>query len=129
MTIEQIHEMVEIYAQAAENAMKAGFDGVEVHAANGYLLDQFLQSKTNHRDDAYGGSIENRFRLLREVVEGVTAVFGANRVGVRLSPNGVFSDISPEDASRRFIITTSSSLTSSSRAIAVTVSGGRSPSS
>ena len=90
------------YAAAAGRAKAAGFDGVEVHSANGYLLDQFLQSKTNHRIDAYGGSAENRFRLLKEVVEGVTGVFGAERVGVRLAPNGVFNDMGSPDYRETF---------------------------
>ncbi|MCA8925086.1 MAG: alkene reductase [Planctomycetes bacterium] len=91
------------YVAAAKRAKAAGFDGVEVHAANGYLLDQFLQSKTNHRDDVYGGSVANRFRLLREVVEGVNAVFGAGRVGVRLAPNGVFNDMGSPDFRETFL--------------------------
>ncbi|MDF7673501.1 alkene reductase [Acetobacteraceae bacterium ESL0709] len=76
------------YAQAARNALRAGFDGVQIHAANGYLLDQFLRDSTNHRTDQYGGSPENRIRLLREVTEAVIAAIGAERVGVRFSPNG-----------------------------------------
>lgn len=96
----ETHELsgvVADYVAATERAKAAGFDGVEVHSANGYLLDQFLQSKTNQRTDAYGGSLDNRFRLLREVLEGVTAVIGADRVGVRLSPNGVFNDMGSPD--------------------------------
>lgn len=91
------------YVAAARRAQEAGFDGVEVHAANGYLLDQFLQSKTNHRSDAYGGSLANRFRLLREVVEGVSEVFPARRVGVRLAPNGVFNDMGSPDFRETFL--------------------------
>ena len=94
---DEIPSIVEDYRRAAEGAKAAGFDGVEIHAANGYLLDQFLQSKTNHRQDAYGGSIENRYRFLGEVVDAVTNVFKVNRVAVRLSPNGNFNDMgSPE---------------------------------
>ena len=94
---DEIPGIVEDYRRAAEGAKAAGFDGVEIHSANGYLLDQFLQSKTNHRTDAYGGSIENRYRFLGEVVDAVTKVFPANRVAVRLSPNGNFNDMgSPE---------------------------------
>ena len=89
----EIPRVVEDYRRAAERAKAAGFDGVEVHAANGYLIDTFLQSKTNHRTDRYGGSIENRYRFLQEVVEGVTSVWPAQRVGVHLSPNGAFNDI------------------------------------
>jgi N-ethylmaleimide reductase len=82
------------YRRGAENAKKAGFDGVEVHGANGYLLDQFLQDGSNQRADQYGGSIENRARLLLEVVDQAIAVWGAGRVGVRLSPYGTFNDMS-----------------------------------
>lgn len=85
------------YVRAAENAKAAGFDGVEVHSANGYLLDQFLEDKTNHRTDAYGGSIENRSRLLLEVTDAVIDVWGKGRVGVRLSPYGKFSDMGDSD--------------------------------
>lgn len=90
------------YRAAAERAKAAGFDGIEVHSANGYLLDTFLQSRTNHRTDAYGGSIENRYRLLGEVLNAVTEVFPANRVGVRLSPNGVFNDMGSPDFREQF---------------------------
>ncbi len=82
----EIPGIVEDYAKAAKNAMDAGFDGVEIHGANGYLLDQFLRDGSNHRTDTYGGSIENRARLLLEVAEAVCGECGANRVGVRLSP-------------------------------------------
>jgi 2,4-dienoyl-CoA reductase-like NADH-dependent reductase (Old Yellow Enzyme family) len=100
---DELPAVVADYVAAARRAKDAGFDGIEVHAANGYLLDQFLQSKTNHRDDAYGGSVENRFRLLREVVEGVLEVFPANRVGVRLAPNGVFNDMGSPDYRETFL--------------------------
>lgn len=90
------------YVNAAQRAKAAGFDGVEIHAANGYLLDQFLQSKTNQRTDQYGGSVENRFRLLREIVTGVTEVFGPRRVAVRLAPNGVFNDMGSPDFRETF---------------------------
>ncbi len=82
----EIARVVGDYRQAAQNAKDAGFDAVEIHAANGYLIDQFLRDTANHRTDAYGGSIENRVRLLAEVVAAVTDVLGAGRVGVRLSP-------------------------------------------
>lgn len=98
----EIPRIVEDYHQAAERAKDAGFDGVEIHAANGYLLDQFLQSKTNHRTDFYGGSIENRYRILDEVVAEVVDVFGANRVGVRLAPNGAFNDMGSIDYREQF---------------------------
>ncbi len=100
---EEIAGVVGDYLRAAELAKAAGFDGLEVHSANGYLLDEFLQSKTNHREDAYGGSLENRFRLLREVVEAVTTVFPADRVGVRLSPNGIFNDMGSPDFRETFL--------------------------
>ena len=89
----EIPEIIEQYRQGAENALQAGFDGVEVHGANGYLLDQFLRDGTNHRTDEYGGSLENRARLLLEVTEAVVGVWGAQRVGVRLSPSGTFNDM------------------------------------
>ena len=85
--------IVEAYRQGALNAQAAGFDGVEVHGANGYLLDQFLQDKTNHRTDAYGGPVENRARLLLEVVDAVVSVWGAGRVGVHLAPRGDSQDM------------------------------------
>lgn len=90
------------YAQAATRAKAAGFDGVEVHSANGYLLDTFLQSKTNQRSDAYGASVENRYRLLDEVVTAVVDVFPANRVAVRLSPNGAFNDMGSPNYREQF---------------------------
>lgn len=87
----EIPGVVQSYADAAARALAAGFDGVEIHSANGYVLEQFLQAATNKRTDQYGGSIENQARLLFEVVEAVTKVVPANRVGVRLSPNGEFN--------------------------------------
>lgn len=86
LTVEEIAATVEDYRNAARNAKAAGFDGVEIHAANGYLIDQFLRDTSNKREDAYGGSIENRTRFLREVVDAVTEILGAERVGIRLSP-------------------------------------------
>ena len=94
--------LVDSYRQAALNAKEAGFDGVEIHAANGYLLDQFLRDGTNKRDDAYGGPVENRARLLFEVVEVVSKAFGAGRVGVRLSPAGSFNDMADSDPAATF---------------------------
>ena len=85
----EIAGVIEGYRQGAENALQAGFDGVEIHGANGYLIEQFLQSHSNLRTDRYGGSIENRVRFLMEVTQAVIGVWGANRVGVRLSPYGV----------------------------------------
>lgn len=97
LRVDEIPGLVQTYVDAARRAIEAGCDGIEIHSANGYLLDTFLQSKTNHRDDQYGGSMENRFRLLREVTEAVVAEVGADRVGVRLSPNGVFNDMGSPD--------------------------------
>ena len=88
LELHEIPGIVEAYRKGAENAKKAGFDGVEIHGANGYLLDQFLQDRTNHRTDAYGGSVENRARLLLEVTDAAISVFGAGRVGVHLAPRG-----------------------------------------
>ncbi len=88
LAIEEIPGIVEAYRRGAENAMAAGFDGVEIHGANGYLLDQFLQDSTNHRTDEYGGSIENRARLMLEVTDAVISVWGANRVAMHLAPRG-----------------------------------------
>jgi N-ethylmaleimide reductase len=90
----EIPGIVEKYAQAARNALEAGFDGAEVHAANGYLIDQFLRDHTNERTDRYGGSIENRSRFLLEVVDTVSAVAGAERTGARISPQNEQNDIS-----------------------------------
>jgi N-ethylmaleimide reductase len=86
---DEVSEVVESFRQAAKNALAAGFDGVEIHGANGYLIEQFLQSHTNLRTDRYGGSIENRTRFLMEIAQAAIEVWGANRVGVRLSPYGV----------------------------------------
>jgi len=93
LTLEEIPGIIEAYRVGAENAKKAGFDGVEIHGANGYLLDQFLQDKTNHRTDIYGGSIENRARLMLEVTDAVISVWGADRVGMHLAPRGDAHDM------------------------------------
>jgi N-ethylmaleimide reductase len=93
----EVAGVVEAFRQAARNAMAAGFDGVEVHGANGYLIEQFMQSRSNQRTDQYGGSIENRVRLLMEVTQAVVEVWGADRVGVRLSPYGVANDSGEAD--------------------------------
>jgi len=85
----EISGVIDAYRQGAKNALKAGFDGVEIHGANGYLIEQFLQSHTNLRTDQYGGGIENRTRFLMEVTQAVIEVWGAERVGVRLSPYGI----------------------------------------
>ena len=86
--LEEIPGLLDDYERATRNAVAAGFDGVQIHAANGYLIDQFLRDNANFRTDAYGGAPENRVRLLREVTERVAGVIGADRTGVRLSPNG-----------------------------------------
>lgn len=89
--------IVEQYRQAAINAKQAGFDGVEIHAANGYLLDQFLKDGSNHRTDNYGGSIENRTRLTLQVVAAVSEIMGSGKVGIRISPSGRFNSMSESD--------------------------------
>ncbi|MEM1271745.1 MAG: alkene reductase [Bacteroidota bacterium] len=99
---DEIPALIDGYRQGAENAKAAGFDGVEVHGANGYLLDQFLQSGTNHRTDQYGGSLENRARLLLEITKVVCEVWGSDRVGVRLSPNGTFNDMQDDHPTETF---------------------------
>ncbi|KDQ53947.1 hypothetical protein JAAARDRAFT_197051 [Jaapia argillacea MUCL 33604] len=91
LSISEIQEYIQLFTTAATNAMKAGFDGVEVHAANGYLIDQFLQDVTNRRKDEYGGSIENRCRFGLEVVDAVVKVVGAQKTGIRLSPWETFN--------------------------------------
>lgn len=88
LTEEDIPSLLDDYRTAAKNALDAGFDGVQIHAANGYLIDQFLRDGVNDRKDRYGGSIENRIRLLVEVTKAVAEVVGVDRLGVRLSPNG-----------------------------------------
>jgi N-ethylmaleimide reductase len=97
LELNEIPQIVADYRKAAENAKQAGFDGVEIHAANGYLLQQFLEDKTNHRADRYGGSIENRARLLFEVLDAVSEVWPLDRVGVRLSPFSHVGDIADSD--------------------------------
>jgi N-ethylmaleimide reductase len=94
---DEIPGIVAAFREGARNALAAGFDGVEIHGANGYLLEQFLQSRTNLRSDRYGGSIENRARLLLDVTQAAIDVWGAGRVGVRLSPYGVANDSGEAD--------------------------------
>jgi len=98
----EIPGIVESYRQAAENAMTAGFDGVEIHGANGYLIDQFLQDSTNQRTDAYGGSIQNRARFMMEVTDAVISVWGADRVGMHLAPRGDAHDMGDSDPAALF---------------------------
>ncbi len=93
LEMDEIPGIVDQYRRAAVNAAEAGFDGVEVHAANGYLLDQFLRDGTNKREDSYGGSVENRARLMLEVVDAVTQTWDSSQVGVRISPDNSFNDI------------------------------------
>jgi N-ethylmaleimide reductase len=100
---EEVSAVVEDYQKAAERAKTAGFDGVEIHSANGYLIDQFFQSKTNHRTDRYGGRIENRFRFLDETVRAILTVWPSARVGVHVSPNGNFNDMGSPDYRETFL--------------------------
>jgi N-ethylmaleimide reductase len=102
LTLGGIAAIVDDYVQAARNALAAGMDGVEIHAGNGYLLDQFINSASNHRTDRYGGSIENRARFLLEVVDGVAQAVGAHRVGVRLTPMGRFMGMGDETPEETF---------------------------
>ena len=99
----EVSKIVNDYRLAIRRAKQAGFDGVEIHGANGYLIDTFLQSKTNHRTDQYGGSVQNRFRFLREIIEVATAEMPADRIGVRISPNGVFNDMGSPDYRETFL--------------------------
>lgn len=98
----EIPGIIEAYRLGAANALAAGFDGVEIHGANGYLLDQFLQDSTNQRTDAYGGPIENRARLMLEVTDAVVAVWGAGRVGMHLAPRGDAHDMGDSDSAATF---------------------------
>ncbi len=93
MSLQDIKDAIAEYATAARNAIEAGFDGIELHSANGYLLEQFIRPSSNQRTDGYGGSIENRARFVLEVVDAVIAAIGKERVGIRLSPYGVFNDM------------------------------------
>lgn len=104
MTVEEIAETVQDYVKASILAREAGFDGIEVHSANGYLLDTFLQSSTNQRSDDYGGSKENRIRFLQEVLKAIidSGSFPSNRIGVRLSPNGSFGGMGSDDNDTMF---------------------------
>lgn len=99
---DELPGIVQDYVKAARNAMDAGFDGVEVHSANGYLLDQFIRDGSNHRDDEYGGNIENRSRLLAEVMSAVCDAIGSDKVGVRLSPENSFNSMQDSDAQNSF---------------------------
>ena len=101
--LDEIARVLDDYALAAENARRAGFDGVQLHAANGYLIDQFLRDNANFREDAYGGSPENRIRLLVEATERLASVWGADRVSVRLSPNGDSQGVKDSDPASVFV--------------------------
>ncbi|TEU26839.1 alkene reductase [Alkanindiges illinoisensis] len=102
LTTAEVKQIVQDYRQAAINAKAAGFDGVELHGANGYLIDQFLQTKTNQRDDEYGGAVENRARLLLEVTDQLIDVWGADRVGVHLAPRRDSHDMGDDDPVETF---------------------------
>ena len=102
LELAELPGIVEAYRKGAENAQLAGFDGVEIHGANGYLLDQFLQTKTNQRTDDYGGPVENRARLMLEVTDAVISVWGADRVGMHLAPRGDAHDMGDENPLETF---------------------------
>lgn len=102
LTTDELPSIVADYVNAARKAMQAGFDGVEIHSANGYLLDQFIRDGSNQRDNSYGGSIKNRSRLLREVVEAVCNAIGSNKVGVRISPENSHNDMHDSDPQNTF---------------------------
>ncbi|OSJ30381.1 alkene reductase [Bradyrhizobium japonicum] len=96
LSLEEMPYLIKQYERAARNAAAAEFDGIEIHAANGYLIDQFIESSTNRRSDAYGGTVQNRVRLLLEITEALIPILGADRIGVRLSPLGKMNDISDD---------------------------------
>jgi N-ethylmaleimide reductase len=102
LRIEEIPGIIEAYRQAARRCLEAGLDGVELHSANGYLMDQFLQDGSNKRTDAYGGSIENRARFMLEVTEALVSVWGRDRVGVRVGPSGTFNEMSDSNPEALF---------------------------
>ncbi|KAG9245949.1 hypothetical protein BJ878DRAFT_499073 [Calycina marina] len=102
LTEEEIHQYIQLYAQAAKNAIEAGFDGVEVHSANGYLPDQFLQDKSNFRTDSWGGSIERRAKFGLEVTKAVVEAVGSERTGIRLSPYSTFQGMKMDDPAPQF---------------------------
>lgn len=102
LDLSEIPGLIEQYRVGAQNALAAGFDGVEIHGANGYLPDQFLRDGVNKRTDAYGGSVENRARFLLEIVDAVVGVWGKSRVGVRLSPSGSFNDMIDSNPEKTF---------------------------
>lgn len=103
LSLDEVKQLPALYARGARGALEAGFDGVEIHGANGYLIDQFLRDGVNRRDDIYGGSIANRARLLLEIAEAVCEVWGKDRVGLRLSPSGTFNGMSDSDPVGHFV--------------------------
>ena len=102
LELHEIPGIIEEFRSGAERALRAGFDGVEIHGANGYLPDQFLQDGTNKRTDEYGGPIENRARFLLEVTQAAISVWGADRVGVRIAPSGTYGSMSDSDPAATF---------------------------
>lgn len=102
LALDEIGGVIEAYRRGAENALAAGFDGVEIHGANGYLIDQFLQDSTNRRNDEYGGSVENRARFMMEVTDAVVSVWGADRVGMHIAPRGDAHDMGDSDPAALF---------------------------
>lgn len=102
LKVQEIKEIVKEYAKAAKNAIKAGFDGIEIHAANGYLIDQFLRDSTNIRKDEYGNNIKNRSRFLFEVIKAISDEIGADKTGLKLSPSGTFNDIKDSNPEKHF---------------------------
>ncbi len=102
LSVEEIHEIVGQFAQAAKNAIEAGFDGVELHGANGYLVDEFIRDGSNQRTDEYGGSVNNRARFVVEITQALIAAVGPERVGVRLSPSGTYNDMRDSNARATF---------------------------
>lgn len=102
ITLDEIAELRSDFNQASKLALEAGFDGIELHAAGGFIIDSFLQTCTNKRNDQYGGSVENRFRFLRELVEDAVAVWGADRIGVKLSPTSPYNDVGTQDIEETF---------------------------
>lgn len=102
MSLEQINMTIDEFISGARRAKQAGFDGVEIHAANGYMIDQFIRTRTNQRDDDYGGSLDNRLRFVREIVAGVANEIGADRTAIRLSPTGTFGDIADDNPAETF---------------------------
>ncbi|MEI6437277.1 MAG: alkene reductase [Candidatus Omnitrophota bacterium] len=106
LSLDEVKQVPALYAQGARGALEAGFDGVEIHGANGYLIDQFLRDGVNQRTDDYGGSVSNRARLLIEISEAVCKVWGKDRVGLRLSPSGTFNGMSDSDPAKHFLYIT-----------------------